>query len=248
MSPPRREAILMLAEAGAETGEARRDLILAAQKKSPALIPAAVEASALLAEDGLARKARNALKDAWRDTPHPDIARAYAALAPEETPSARRKRFRDLLDIRPDHPETKLLAAELALADSDWAGARKALGDLVEGDSSARALAIMAAVEKGAGADEQEVRGWLAKAITAPRGPQWTCDACGAVHGQWAPICSNCEAFDTLTWRDAPAGGSDALANAAMGPLVAGDDGEAAVVEADASAGDAEKHSAPAGA
>jgi len=45
------------------------------------------------------------------------------------------------------------------------------------------------------------VRGWLSRALTAPRGPQWCCDACQAIHSEWAPICGNCNGFDTLSWR-----------------------------------------------
>jgi len=58
----------------------------------------------------------------------------------------------------------------------------------------------MAAVERGEGADEKVVRGWLARAVTASRGPQWVCDNCGNVHAAWTPVCKGCGAFDTLTW------------------------------------------------
>ena len=60
----------------------------------------------------------------------------------------------------------------------------------------------MAAIERGEGADEAVVRGWLARALTAPRGPQWCCDKCQAIHAQWAPVCDNCGGFDTLSWRE----------------------------------------------
>jgi len=60
----------------------------------------------------------------------------------------------------------------------------------------------MAAVERGEGADDAVVRGWLARALSAPRGPQWCCDKCQAIHAQWHPICENCGGFDTLSWRE----------------------------------------------
>ena len=48
----------------------------------------------------------------------------------------------------------------------------------------ARALTLMAAIERGAGADDSVVRGWLTRALSAPRGPQWVCDKCQQVgHG-----------------------------------------------------------------
>ena len=81
----------------------------------------------------------------------------------------------------------------------------------------------MAAVERGSGSDDAVVRGWLARALTAPRGPQWICDNCGTVHAEWGPVCSNCSAFDTLSWKEAPAGDLALTNNAAgMLPLIVG--------------------------
>lgn len=236
----RREAVLLLAEArDRDDPQARRDLTLRANAKAPGLSPAAVDAARILIGEKSLRKARNILLTAWRHGPHPEIAAAFAAIQPDETPEARRKRFSDLLAISPDDPETRMLAAELALADRDWPGAREALGDLVDSRPSARALAIMAAVEKGDGASEQVIRGWLAKAVAAPRGPAWICDACGAQHGEWGPACAACDAFDTLDWRDTPAPDAAEVANAAMGPLVADETGGA--VDASASEQEDEK-------
>ena len=126
-------------------------------------------------------------------------------MEPNETPEARRKRF-DSLDIHaaPAHPESRLLSAELALAAEDFPAARKALGDLAETDPTTRSLALMAAIERGQGAPDAVVRGWLARALDASRGPQWICDKCNQVHTAWVPVCENCGAFDTLDWKTAP--------------------------------------------
>ena len=67
----------------------------------------------------------------------------------------------------------------------------------------------MAAIERGQGAPDDVVRGWLAKALGASRGPQWVCTKCNHVHAAWAPVCENCGAFDTLDWRT-PAHAEDA--------------------------------------
>jgi HemY protein len=80
----------------------------------------------------------------------------------------------------------------------------------------------MAAIERGAGADDAVVRGWLAKALTAPRGPQWVCDNCQHIEGHWAPVCSNCGAFDTLSWREPPVSEVALPAGTAMLPLIVG--------------------------
>ena len=57
-----------------------------------------------------------------------------------------------------------------------------------------------AAIERGEGASDDVVRGWLTKALTASRGPQWVCSSCQHVHPVWVPVCDNCSSFDTLQW------------------------------------------------
>ena len=62
----------------------------------------------------------------------------------------------------------------------------------------------MAAIERGEGASDAVVRDWLAKALNAPRSEQWICDRCQNIHTKWEPVCTNCEAFDALSWRRPP--------------------------------------------
>jgi hypothetical protein len=66
------------------------------------------------------------------------------------------------------------------------------------------------------------VRGWLTRALTAPRGPQWICDKCQHIHPQWGPVCGNCAAFDTLSWKRPPAGEVSMPAGTEMLPLIVG--------------------------
>lgn len=200
----RREAVLALAEARGllDDGdiEAGKAAALRANKAAPGLVPAAILAAEMHMLDEAKRPATNALKKAWAQNPHPDLAGAFAEIAPDETPPARIKRFAALTKVNADHPETRLLRAELALADEDFPAARRAIKGLTEDQPSARALTIMAAVEKGEGADPKVVHAWLNRALTAPRGPQWICSNCSKIHAQWMPICDNCSAFDTLDW------------------------------------------------
>ena len=58
----------------------------------------------------------------------------------------------------------------------------------------------MAELASALGASDTVVKGWLAKALTVSRGPQWVCDNCHHLHADWAPVCENCESFDTLAW------------------------------------------------
>lgn len=222
----RRDAVLSLADARASLaeGETERghEAALQANRLAPTLIPAAALAARIQTEAGQKRKATKILTTAWAANPHPDLAAAFAAVEPEETPMTRRKRFAALVGARPADVESRLLEAELALAAEDFPGARKALGDLPESDPTTRSLALMAAIERGQGAPEAVVRGWLAKALGASRGPQWVCGNCGHVHAGWAPVCEHCGAFDTLDWKTPPHPGDGGLADSAMLPLIIG--------------------------
>ncbi len=202
----RRDAVLALQEAAGVMDESAtieaREAAIEANRLSPDLIPAAVMAARSFGLKGEKRAATRVIKKAWEAQPHPDLAAAFAEIEPEETPDRRIRRFRDLAALKPDADETKMMMAELHIAAEDFPAARQALGDLATTHPTARSIALMAAIERGEGSDDAVVRGWLARALTSPRGPQWCCDKCQAIHAHWAPICDNCGGFDTLSWRE----------------------------------------------
>lgn len=221
----RRDAVLRLADAlnalkNDDTAKAR-EMALQANRLSPTLIPAAVLAARMQAEAGNTRPATRMLKTAWQEMPHPDIATAFGALAPDETPEARRKRFAPLVRLHAGHPETRMLLAEMALVEGDFPEARRALGNLVEEQPTTRSLALMAAIEKGTGAAESVIRAFLAKALNASRGEQWVCSGCGHAHGEWHPTCDNCKAFDTLEWKAPPVSDVETPMDAVL-PMIIG--------------------------
>ncbi len=124
-----------------------------------------------------------------------------------------------------------MLLAELNIAAEDFPDARRALGDMPTRHPTQRALAIMAAIERGEGSDEAVVRGWLSKALTAPRGPQWCCDKCQAIHATWQPICANCEGFDTLSWREPVEADRSSATGAELLPLMVADGKQPVVID-----------------
>jgi len=131
----RRDAVLALSEAkgvfeDGQTAEAQ-DAAIEANRMSPDLIPAAVMAAETYIETNNARAATRVLKKAWEIAPHPDLAATFAAIAPDETPVARLKRFRVLTKLQPENPETKMLLAELNIAAEDFPEARRAITELV---------------------------------------------------------------------------------------------------------------------
>jgi HemY protein len=201
----RRQAVLALSEASdiliEDASVESREKAIEANRLSPDLVPAAVMAAQSYIARGRPKNAVRVLKKAWESQPHPDLAAAFAAIEPEETPLQRIKRFAVLTKARPQHPEARLLMAELNIVAEDFPEARRALGDLPQTAPDARALTLMAAIERGEGASEAVVQGWLAKALNAPRGPQWVCEKCQHVHASWTPVCAQCESFDTLSWK-----------------------------------------------
>jgi len=222
----RRDGVLALQEAKDVFEEGNsiraREAAIEANKLSPDLIPAAVLAAQSYSEQGNTRYASRLLAKAWAVKPHPDLAASFARLEPDESPQERLKRFRTLTKHQPDHPETRMLLAELHIAAGDFDAARKALGDLAETAPTQRALTLMAAIDRGQGADDDAVRGWLTKAVTASRGEQWVCDKCGHVHGDWTPVCADCGAFDTLSWKVPSEGEVKMRGGAEMLPLLVG--------------------------
>lgn len=222
----RRDAVLALSEAkdviADDSSIEKREAAIEANRLSPDLIPAAVMAAHGYIEQNKPRYATRVLKKAWEARPHPDLAAAFAAIAPDEKPSERIKRFTALTKMKPENPETKMLLAELHIANEDFPAARRALGDLVETDPDARSVTLMAVIERGEGASDTVVKGWLARAIAVPRGPQWICDNCQHIHNEWKPICENCSSFDTLEWKRPPLSEVAMPAGVQMLPLIVG--------------------------
>ncbi|MEM6479132.1 MAG: heme biosynthesis HemY N-terminal domain-containing protein [Pseudomonadota bacterium] len=222
----RRDAVMAISQARTLRTEGKLDqaqeLAIEANRLSPELIPAAVMAAQAYVEQEKPRYATRVLKAAWDSQPHPELAAAFAAIAPGEESGARIKRFKSLTRSKPSHSETKMVMAELFISAEDYPAARRAIGDLAESDPSTRAWTIMAAIARGEGADDAVIRELLTKAITAPPDPVWICDVCGHIQLTWDPTCDNCGAIDTLSWRRPQAGELIASGPAAkMLPMIA---------------------------
>ncbi|WP_424832095.1 heme biosynthesis protein HemY [Ruegeria sp.] len=201
----RRDAVLALSEAkdilDEDASVEQQEHAIEANRLSPDLVPAAAMAARAYIAKGKPRPATKILKKAWEAQPHPDLAHAFAEIVPDESPEARIKRFTALTRIHPEDMETRLILAELNIVAEDFPEARRALGDVVEKQGDARAYTLMAAIERGEGASDAVVQGWLARALNAPRGPQWVCENCHDIQPEWAPVCQNCGSFDTLSWQ-----------------------------------------------
>lgn len=169
-----RESALILAQAedADRLGEKEhaRALAIEAAKMDPSNTNAVVMAASQLIATGSKRAASKLVLEGWRAKPSARLAATYAEVEPDEAPAARRRRFETFFTLQPDHPETHFLRAELALTDGDWRAARRAIEALRETEPSARSCAVMAAIARGEGEPDHIVRGWLARALGAPRG------------------------------------------------------------------------------
>jgi len=201
----RRRRAVVLAAAAVDADQASDDdtaisRALEAVALAPSLIPAATLAAQKLTKEGRTWKAQDIIETAWAQSPHPDLATAYAAIHPNDDPSARARRMKALVQLNPNHVESRLVAAEQAIAQAQWFDARSALEPLTLGLPTARACALMAEIAQQERGDVTAAQGWLARAARSPRDAQWRCGHCGFVMQDWTSICSNCNYFDSLSW------------------------------------------------
>jgi HemY protein len=184
-------------EAG-EPDEAR-GLALEAHKLAPDLVPAATVAARLFVRAGDIRRATRILEATWKLSPHPELAEAYASVRTGDSVLDRLKRVKRLASLRANHPEGALAVARAAIDAHDWQGARDALGGAMRANPTERVCLLMAEIEEGEHGDQGRVRGWLARALDAPRDPVWSAD--GHAFANWAPVSPISGRVDAFEWR-----------------------------------------------
>ncbi len=222
----RKRAVLLAERARLEPAATALPLARDAVKLAPDLVPARVRLARLAGEAGRIREAQKAIEQGWAQTPHPDLASAYAALHPEDEPIARYRRLERLAELAPRHRESLLAQGEAAIAAGLWGEARKHLEFVAEaehGHFSHRLARLMARLEEGEHGDGAAVRRWLTAAAEADPDPGWRCARCATLVDAWRANCPACHAFDSLAWQ-APsrAGGAPAIAAAAEPAAIAG--------------------------
>jgi HemY protein len=205
MDAPRRRAVVLTerAKAARARGAVGDAVALAreAHKLAPDLIAASAMAAELMALEGKGRAAAKLVEAAWKLAPHPDLARAFAAVVPSETVLARTRRFEQLHQLNPDHGESLLAVAGAALEAALWGEARRHLEQAAARRPSQQVYRMLAAVEERDEGAPEAVRGWLLKAASAPPDAAWLCDSCGAAAAEWSARCDACGGFDSLAWK-----------------------------------------------
>ena len=173
----RRRAVLLCAAAHKHERERHpekaTDLAQRAVRLAPGFAPAAAIAARLLVIEGKAWKAQAVLEEAWETAPHPAIAHAYRDIKSDEPPADRQRRMMGLVELKPEHRESKIIAAEIAMQQLNWQGAWDNLEHAYRENPSSRICNLFAGVCKGRG-DEEGARRWMAQAAVAPREPDWS--------------------------------------------------------------------------
>jgi HemY protein len=203
----RRRAILymMLAE-GAERSE-RPDEALRHLKRAfqlvPGFAPVAVRLARFAVGSGRPRLARRVLERSWKIEAHPDVARAYLGLFSNRTRAEQLRAARRLQALKPFEPLAHVLVAEAEMAAGGFEAARRALIRAEQLGASSRVFLVRAELERLAGAAEETVREWRARAEQAPADRAWVCEDTGEVFPEWQPFGASGR-FDAVLWTVPP--------------------------------------------
>lgn len=198
-------AALDFAAAQAAKAEGDRDRARAALesalKSQPGFAPAAAELAGLFADDDRLRAAEKVIETAWKAAPHPILAQAYAGLQPLETQGERLQRIQRLVNLRPDHPESRMTLATHALAAGEADQALLALGPLLEGEGvRMRAAQLAAQAHRRLGFDPPASATWLDALTTGAPEADWECRRCHAHSRDWHLACPSCGHIGRLAW------------------------------------------------
>jgi len=167
-----------------------------AWKANPAFPPAVIAHAGALRRAGRDSAAEEAVLDAWRAAPHPDL----AAFLLGETPDAK-ARLREavkLSNAHAEHVETQYLLARLSLEAGELREARFH-ADRAQGLATPTRRIFLLQADLAA-AEGRDITPLLREAAEAPADPSWRCGQCGARHRQWHPACPSCHAPGRIAW------------------------------------------------
>jgi len=200
----RRRAILLMMMAERAEKEGRMADAFAharrAARTAPFFAPATVLAARHALHLGRPRLARRLIERAWRVAPHPDLARAWIGLQPEESLAQRIQRLERLRTLQPFHPLPYMLLAEAYMAASDFGEAHRLLVRARELEATERVFRLFAELARLRGEPEEMVRSWLERAREATPDPAWVDEDIGTVLPAWQPF-GRSGRFDAVQWR-----------------------------------------------
>ena len=172
----RRRAVLHTARAaglGVDQRQLAQKSLAEAIRAAPTFPPAAWHGARQLMFGGKTKAAQGVLELAWKARPHPALAQLARRLSSSDTPEIVERRLIALANAHPEHRESRILQAEIAMDSQNWVKAVKILADLVEQGPTARLCLLMERALKGYG-DKQEAARWARMAVTASREADWS--------------------------------------------------------------------------
>lgn len=172
----RRRAVLHTARAVALPHDRKMEAqkgLAEAIRSAPGFPPAAWHGARQLMMDGKPKAAQSVLELGWKARPHPALAQLSRRLVPQDSPDRIAERLKALIETNPNHRESRILEAELAMDKGDWVSAIRTLALLVEENPTARLCLLMERALKGYG-DEKESGRWGRMAVAASREPDWS--------------------------------------------------------------------------
>ena len=172
----RRRAVLHTAHAVSLPNGDRTDAqkaLAEAIRAAPDFPPAAWHGARQLMLDKKDKAAMKVLELGWKARPHPAFVQLVRQLSLGEEEALTHKRLRGLIEANPEHYESKVLEAELAMAEGDWVAAVKTLALLVETTPTGRLCLLMERALTGYG-DKTEAARWARMAVTAAREADWS--------------------------------------------------------------------------
>ncbi|MCE2510892.1 MAG: tetratricopeptide repeat protein [Alphaproteobacteria bacterium] len=206
----RQTAVLLLRQSEIAEGQGRdqeaRQLAQQALKLAPGFVPVSARYARLAAKAGETHRAARAIEKAWAKAPHPDLAAIYLEITSTEDALGHLKRIEKLAAFHPNHPESHLAIAEVAIEARIWGDARDHLAAAIAAMPSARAFRRMAELEEAEAGKGRVAEQWRTRAAEAPADNRWVCGHCSAIADSWSRICGNCGGFDGLEWRSPRSG------------------------------------------
>lgn len=137
----------------------------------------------------------------WKTSPNVELANVLRVAMAKEPEEKQLKYAQKLIAILPQHPESHLALAETAVKLKEWEIARKSLKIALEKEDSIRACKLMAYIEQGEFSDFDAAGRWLGRSADSQPDSVWMCSQCSNTTEKWDTHCGQCNAFDTLTFK-----------------------------------------------
>ncbi|MEC7575948.1 MAG: heme biosynthesis HemY N-terminal domain-containing protein [Pseudomonadota bacterium] len=204
----KRDRAALLTQMGLEAKQTEQftlasEKFAAALKACPDFLPAALELAAYYLRQKDTRRLKKLIENQWRNAPHPELAKLWMDLLSTrkaQKPNARLDWIKRLSANNPDHIESKIAIAKVAMEDGLWGEAR---GYLLKAEAEAPRQTIYRMLEEIAHCsdhDNDKARIWADKGIDAPADPAWMCENTGRIYAEWQ-ISTPPNNFNTIKWR-----------------------------------------------